>query len=67
MQSVARIRPPLSLSSARSTVPIKGSFGQFEVDTVFDEGCSQEDVFRAALPAVNSMLQVRCSNRIFPF
>ncbi|KAG1662905.1 hypothetical protein FOA52_009688 [Chlamydomonas sp. UWO 241] len=57
VQSVARIRP-LSLSSARSTVPIKGSFGQFEVDAVFDEGCSQEDVFTGGfLSAVNSFIQ----------
>lgn len=53
-----RVRP-LILASARSTVPIRGIHGSYEVDEVFDEACSQEDVFQCvALPAVNSFLQV---------
>lgn len=58
---VARIRP-MQLSSARSTVPIKGSFGSYECDAVLGEATSQEEVFGAScMSQVNSFLQGRSS------
>lgn len=58
IEVACRIRP-LALSSARSTVPIRSSFGSYEVHKVYHECCSQDEVFTGSvLPAVNSFLQV---------
>jgi hypothetical protein len=50
---------PVSDSNPKSRIPFKGNFGQYEVDTVYSEACSQQDVFiGSVMPLVKRVTEV---------
>ncbi|GAX77516.1 hypothetical protein CEUSTIGMA_g4960.t1 [Chlamydomonas eustigma] len=49
---------PISKSNPKSRFPIRGNFGQYEVDYVYTDSCSQQDVFNGSVvPLVNRVLE----------